>query len=83
MLLETVREFGLDQLRVDGELEAVARAHARYYLQLIEATGALLFARATKAAAVRRGTTQFARRAALAAAPRLSANPSTRRHSYI
>ena len=44
MLLETVREFGLDQLRANGELEAIARAHAMYYLQLIEATGALLFA---------------------------------------
>jgi predicted ATPase/DNA-binding XRE family transcriptional regulator len=44
MLLETVREFGLDQLRANCEMEAVARAHAEYYLQLIEATGALLFA---------------------------------------
>jgi predicted ATPase/DNA-binding XRE family transcriptional regulator len=48
MLLETVREFGLDELRANDELEPVARAHARYYLQLIEATGALLFAGAPK-----------------------------------
>jgi predicted ATPase/DNA-binding XRE family transcriptional regulator len=48
MLLETVREFGLDQLRANCEMEGVARAHARYYLQLIEATGALLFAGAPK-----------------------------------
>jgi predicted ATPase/DNA-binding XRE family transcriptional regulator len=48
MLLETVREFGLDQLRANGELEPIARAHAIYYLQLIEATGALLFAGAPK-----------------------------------
>jgi predicted ATPase/DNA-binding XRE family transcriptional regulator len=48
MLLETVREFGLDELRANGELETVARAHATYYLQLIEATGALLFAGAPK-----------------------------------
>jgi predicted ATPase/DNA-binding XRE family transcriptional regulator len=47
-LLETVREFGLDELRVNGELETIARAHATYYLQLIEATGALLFAGAPK-----------------------------------
>src|SRR5207248_874855 len=44
MLLETVREFALGQLQAKGEVEAVAQAHAQYYLQLIEATGALLFA---------------------------------------
>jgi predicted ATPase len=43
-LLETVREFGLEQLRANGELEVVAREHARYYLELVKATGALLFA---------------------------------------
>ncbi len=46
MLLETIREFGLAQLRANGELETVARAHAQYYLRLIETTGALLFAQA-------------------------------------
>jgi predicted ATPase len=44
LMLETVREFGLAQLRANGEMEAVAREHARYYLELVEATGALLFA---------------------------------------
>jgi predicted ATPase len=44
MLLETVREFGLAQLRSSGEMETAAQQHARYYLQLIETTGALLFA---------------------------------------
>ena len=50
MLLETVREFGLDQSRAIGEMETVARAHARYYLELVEATGALLFAGAPRSA---------------------------------
>jgi len=45
MLLETVREFGLAQLRGTGEMETAAREHARYYLELVEATGALLFAK--------------------------------------
>jgi predicted ATPase len=44
MLLETVREFGLEQLRTSGELEAVAREHAEYYLAQVKAFGALLFA---------------------------------------
>ena len=43
-MLETIREFGLEQLRESGELEAVARAHAQYYLNLTKALGALLFA---------------------------------------
>lgn len=55
MLLETVREFGLAQLRAVGEMETVAREHARYYLELVEATGALLFARG---AAQRRSTAE-------------------------
>lgn len=44
MLLETVREFGLEQLRAYGEMEAVAREHAHYYLEQVKAFGALLFA---------------------------------------
>jgi predicted ATPase len=36
-MLETVREFGLDCLQRQGELEAAARGHARYYLALGEA----------------------------------------------
>jgi len=35
-LLETLREFGLAQLRAVGELESVRRQHAEYYLALAE-----------------------------------------------
>ena len=35
-MLETVREFALDQLRASGELETVARAHAVRFLTLAE-----------------------------------------------
>ena len=44
MLLETVREFGLEQLRASGEFESVARAHGQYYLDLAKAFGPILFA---------------------------------------
>jgi predicted ATPase len=44
MLLETVREFGLEQLRASGELENVARKHAQHYLEEVKAFGPLLFA---------------------------------------
>lgn len=44
MLLETVREFGLEQLRSSGEYDAVAREHAQYYLTLTKEIGPLLFA---------------------------------------
>jgi non-specific serine/threonine protein kinase len=37
VLLETLREFGLDCLAREGEREAARRAHARYYLELAEA----------------------------------------------
>jgi predicted ATPase len=37
VMLETVREFGLDCLQRQGELEAAGRAHAGYYLALGEA----------------------------------------------
>ena len=36
MMLETIREFGLEVLTTRGELEAVRHAHAAYYLQLAE-----------------------------------------------
>jgi predicted ATPase/class 3 adenylate cyclase/DNA-binding CsgD family transcriptional regulator len=36
MMLETIREFGLEVLSKRGELEAVRHAHAEYYLQFAE-----------------------------------------------
>jgi predicted ATPase len=36
MMLETVREYGLERLGASGELEVTRRAHAAYYLQLAE-----------------------------------------------
>jgi predicted ATPase len=56
MLLETVREFGLEQLRASGELEAVSRAHAQHYLELTKAIGPLLFA---DAATLRRSVAEY------------------------
>jgi DNA-binding CsgD family transcriptional regulator/tetratricopeptide (TPR) repeat protein len=35
-MLMTVREYGLECLRESGEVEAVHRAHAEYYLRLVE-----------------------------------------------
>jgi len=35
-MLETVREYGLEQLAAGGQAEAVRRAHAAYYLSLAE-----------------------------------------------
>ena len=37
LMLETIREFGLEALSKTGELEAARHAHAAYYLQLAEA----------------------------------------------
>jgi len=35
-LLETIREYGREQLAANGELEATGRAHTAYYLTLVE-----------------------------------------------
>jgi predicted ATPase len=35
-MLETVREYGLECLRVSGEAVVTQRAHAHYYLSLAE-----------------------------------------------
>ena len=35
-MLETIREYGLEQLDVSGEAEATRRAHATYFLALVE-----------------------------------------------
>jgi predicted ATPase len=39
---QTLREFGLEQLAKDGELEAARLAHAEYYLRLAEEVGPTL-----------------------------------------
>jgi predicted ATPase/class 3 adenylate cyclase len=36
MMLETIREYGLEALSASGEMEATRRAHANYYLRLSE-----------------------------------------------
>ena len=36
LMLETIREFGLECLHECGELEAASQTHAAYYLQLVE-----------------------------------------------
>ena len=39
MMLETIREYGLERLTVNGEMEAARQAHAEYYLWLLEEAG--------------------------------------------
>lgn len=41
-LLEMMREFGRETLKAQGELERGQRAHARYYLELVEQAAPLL-----------------------------------------
>jgi predicted ATPase/DNA-binding CsgD family transcriptional regulator len=36
MMLETIREYGLERLTVNGEMEITRQAHATYYLHLAE-----------------------------------------------
>jgi predicted ATPase len=43
-ILETIREFALEQLQAAGESADLRRRHAAYYLAIVESTGALLFA---------------------------------------
>jgi len=43
VMLETIREFGLECLERQGELEAARRAHAHYYLVLVEQAEPHLF----------------------------------------
>jgi predicted ATPase/transcriptional regulator with XRE-family HTH domain len=48
VMLDTIRAFAQEQLTARGEDVQLRRQHARYYLALVEATGALLFAGAPK-----------------------------------
>ena len=64
-MLETIREFGLEQLAQENELEAVQRAHADYYLSLAELTEPHLTGREQKAWLKRLGREQDNLRAAL------------------
>ncbi|MBV9229104.1 MAG: tetratricopeptide repeat protein, partial [Chloroflexi bacterium] len=43
LMLETIREYGLERLTTCGELEATRQAHAAYYLRLAEETETHLF----------------------------------------
>ena len=45
LMLETLREYGLEALEALGELEAARRAHATYYLALAEETESHVFTR--------------------------------------
>jgi hypothetical protein len=42
MMLETIREFGLDELKMMDEEAAARRRHASYFLKLVEHSGAVL-----------------------------------------
>lgn len=43
LMLETVREYGLECLTAGGELDQARHAHAQYYLRLAEVAEALLY----------------------------------------
>jgi predicted ATPase/DNA-binding XRE family transcriptional regulator len=43
LMLETIREYGLERLSTCGELEATRQAHAEYYLRLAEEAETHLF----------------------------------------
>ena len=64
-MLETIREFGLEQLDQTNELEAVQRAHAEYYLSLAEEAEPHLAGREQKVWLNRLGREQDNLRAAL------------------
>jgi predicted ATPase/transcriptional regulator with XRE-family HTH domain len=49
-MLETIRAFGSEQLVASSEEAVLRREHATYYLSLVKATGALLFASERKQA---------------------------------
>jgi predicted ATPase len=61
-MLETIRAFASEQLETSGEEGALRREHAAYYLSLVKATGALLFASECKRAmhAAEQGNVQAA-----------------------
>jgi len=65
VMLETIREFSLERLAQENELETVQRAHADYYLSLAEETEQHLRGREQKAWLNRLGREQDNLRAAL------------------